>query len=488
MRPDTKIVVKGVSQKLLLCLALITAHLTKPAVSHSSPVEVSVADPSGPTVGPLLIGMNAVYTHESADTWKDGRKIRALREAGVGCLRYPGGHVVSFWDWEFPYHNAYQNFWDPSYTRSLNPETRAALKQKNGSRMLLDDFFRICARAEIEPIVGINMFQGYKFNRTEDSVAKAVRLVKHCMAQNPSVKYYYLDNEAGHQPEKGKHIPVNDYIALIPAYSRAIKNVQPDAKLIVNPIGWHKVGDMIRKAGRHFDVIDIHWYYNNRKWGLFYIEDWRKEPGHKKLERAVTEFRKSKVQTGHDHLGLASLEWNLGPATGEAGSDPGSTLFSGLVQADMLISFVSSDLVMAATWPMTWISRKQDNAGGFRNFLDQETGEASPSRHIFKWFSLAVDGAVLETDIAASGGMRGAGVLSKDGNTILVYLLNKSIESKEVTISCKASVSSASAKSFEKGKSVDDVRVRNVPTTISGGKVSFEMADTSFVFVEVSLR
>ncbi len=478
----------GASHKLLLCLALLAAHLTMPPASRSGQVEISVAGPAGPNASPLLIGMNAVYSHEKAETWTDGSKIQALRDAGVCCLRYPGGHVVSFWDWEFPYHSAYQNFWDPTYIKSLDSERRADLEQQNGSRMLLDDFFRICTQARTEPIVGINMFQGYKFNRTEDSVAKAVRLVKHCMEQKPGVKYYYLDNEAGHHPDKENHIPVNDYIELIPVYSRAIKKVQPEAKLIVNPIGWNRVGEMIRKSGRHFDIVDIHWYYNNREWGLFYIDDWRKERGNRKFERAVTEFRKSKEQAGCGHLKLASLEWNLGPASGKSGSDTGSALFAGLVQADMLMTFIYSDLAMAATWPMTWVSRKNPGSGGFRNFLDQETGEASPSRHIFRWFSLAADGRPLQTNITTPEGLRSACILSKDGKTMLVYILNKSREDKDVTILFNDPVASASAKSFEEGKSVNDVVLRDVPTMVAEKTVRLEMTDTSFIFLEAAVR
>ena len=82
----------------------------------------------------------------------------------------------------------------------------------------------------MKPVVGINMFQGWKYDRTEESVEKAVRLVAHCLAKNPNATYFFLDNEAGHQPEKNNHIPIEDYTQLIPSYSQAIKALYPQVK------------------------------------------------------------------------------------------------------------------------------------------------------------------------------------------------------------------------------------------------------------------
>lgn len=450
-------------------------------------VKIEIGPATGSTVSPYLTGMNAVYSHENMNTWSDGSKARHLKDAGIGCLRYPGGHVVSFWDWEFPYHNAYQNFWDPAYTKSLTPKRKAELKAENGQRMKLDDFFAICAAADMEPIVGINMFQGYKFNRLEDSVAKAVRLVEHCKKQNPKVKYYFLDNEAGHQPTKGNHIPIDEYIKLIPSYSEAIKAAQPEAKLIVNPIGWNRMRDMAKKVGQHFDIYDIHWYYSNRKWGLFYIEDWRKEKESRKFSNQMAQFRKLKEESGHKHLQLGLLEWNLGPSTGDDNSDPSSFLFQGLVQADMLMQFMEHDVFMAAAWPLMWKPKKK-TPDGYRNFLDQETGRPSPSKNIFKWISMASGGTILRSSSPSPDGIRHLAVQAADGNTMLVYLLNKSKGSRDIVLTFKKPVASVTAGAFEEGKGPNDVLIRTVPTETAGKTATLQMSDTSFVCVKITAR
>ena len=92
------------------------------------------------------------------NSWTDGNKHNKLKKTVISALRCPGGHVVSYWDWEFPYHNTYQNFWDPQYQNSLDEAKRAELKEENKDRMLLDDYLQLCQDANIEPIVGINIF------------------------------------------------------------------------------------------------------------------------------------------------------------------------------------------------------------------------------------------------------------------------------------------------------------------------------------------
>ena len=62
------------------------------------------------TVSPYLVGANIVYSKDEGLDWEEENRVDVLKRAGMRNLRYPGGHVVSYWDWEFPYHNAYANF------------------------------------------------------------------------------------------------------------------------------------------------------------------------------------------------------------------------------------------------------------------------------------------------------------------------------------------------------------------------------------------
>lgn len=461
--------------------------LTTVSSIHAQDAKITVGASTGKTVGPYLTGYNVVYNHENMNTWKDGKKVAALKEAGISSLRYPSGHVVSFWDWEFPYHNAYQNFWEPSYVKSLTPEKKAELKKANSQRMGLEDFLKICAESGAEPVVGINMFQGYKYNRLKDSIAKAVRLVEYCKKQNPKVTYYYLDNESGHQPTKGNHIPIPEYIDLLAAYSKAIKKAQPDAKLIVNLIDWGKNGDLIKKAGRHIDLIDFHWYYNTQGWSKFRTVDWRKNTDHRKFHRVIPKLSQWKEQSGHNHIRASFMEWNLGAANGEANTDLGTFHLQGLVLADMLMQYAENDVFMASVWPLMWKTKNASRKGGFRSFFDQETGEASAARHIMRYFSKAQRGTVLQSTNPRKSDLHSTAVLSKDKKRILLYVLNKGAKGKGVTVQLPNSIARVSAESFEEFGNSGKVTAKALKATLKDQAVSFTMTDMSVVFLELEI-
>ena len=461
--------------------------LTTVSSVHAQDAKITVGSSTGRTVGPYLTGYNVVYNHEDMNTWKDGKKAAALKESGISCLRYPGGHVVSFWDWELPYHSAYQNFWEPSYVKSLTPEKKAELKKANGQRMGLDDFFMICAEARVTPVIGINMFQGYKYDRLEDSIAKAVRLVEYCKKQNPKVTYYYLDNESGHQPSKGRHIPIPEYIDLLAAYSKAMKKAQPDAKLIVNLINWGKNGDLIKKAGEHIDLIDFHWYYNTQGWSKFRTVDWRKNTDHRKFHSVIPKLSQWKEQSGHNHIRAGFMEWNLGAANGEANTDLGTFHLQGLVLADMLMQYAENDVFMAAVWPLTWKTKNNSRKGGFRNFFDQETGTASPARHIMRFFSKAQRGTVLQSTDPRNRNLHSTAVLSKDKKRILLYVLNKGTMGKRVVVHLPYAIARVSAETFEEVGDSGEAAAKALKSTLKDQTISFTMTDMSVVFFELEI-
>ncbi|TLX75627.1 hypothetical protein E9993_08700 [Labilibacter sediminis] len=160
---------------------------------------IKICDPTGRKITPFLTGINTVYAHEDMRTWDDGKKLNHLKNSGISALRYPEGHQVSFWDWEFPYHFPYQDFWKPQYESTLTQTKLDELKEDNKNRMLIDDYFEICKEGNIERVMGINMFQGWMYNRKQEAIDKAVRLVEYCLEKDPEITYFFLDNEAGHQ-------------------------------------------------------------------------------------------------------------------------------------------------------------------------------------------------------------------------------------------------------------------------------------------------
>lgn len=447
---------------------------------------LSIGAATGKKVASFLTGTNAVYSHEDMTSWIDGTKINNLKNTGVSAFRYPGGHVVSYWDWEFPYHNTYQNFWDPTYENTLDEAKRNELKEEYKNQMLLDEYLEICQQANMKPVVGINMFQGWRFDRTDESIEKAVRLVGHCLSLNPNATYFFLDNEAGHQPDKNNHVPIDDYIQLIPGYSQAIKELYPQVKLIPNIMHWHLVEKMIKEAGQHWDIFDQHWYYNSGKWAYFDLDTWRDEIENKSQTDRVVDFKKWKQQYGMNHLELSYLEWNGPPPNLTADSNPAALNYAllGLIQADQLMFFAKNEIHMATAWPLTWHPPTKDvdlNAYN-RNLMDRDDSNwLSPSATIFQAYSYLQNGEILENNNDTANGLRVLTVKRDLGKGYAVLILNKSNRDQTLEIVIPNAIEKVTEGiSFTEGTGTHNVQIETVSPELIDGKIYPTIKGTSF--------
>ena len=444
---------------------------------------------TGKKVASFLTGTNAVYSHEIIGSWDDSKKINNLKETGISAFRYPGGHVVSFWDWEFPYHDTYKNFWDPNYENTLDETKLNELKTQYKDRMGLDDYLQICQDAHMKPLVGINMFQGWRYDRTEESIQKAVRLVGHCLQQNPNATYFFLDNEAGHQPEKNNHVPIDDYIQLIPGYSQAIKAVYPHVKLIPNIMRWNLVEKLIREAGQYWDIFDQHWYYNTGKWAYFDLETWRAEIENRDQTKRIADFKKWKNQYGMNHLEFSYLEWNGPPPGLTADSKPATLDYAllGLIQADPLMFFAKNEIHMATAWPLTWhIPTNDVDLDAYnRNLMDRDDSSwLSPSATIFQAYSYVQGGEILENNNDATRGLRVLTVKRDQGNGYALLILNKSKKDQTLEVDLPNDVSKVlEGKSFKEGSGAHNVHIKTLSSELTEGNIYTTIESTSFVYL-----
>lgn len=437
------------------------------------------------TIGRYLVGANVVYTKEVGPDWEDGYKTEVLKRAGMSNLRYPGGHVVSYWDWEWPYHEGYRDFWNASYAPTAAESN--ALFAANQHRLSLDDYLDECRETGAAPIIGINMLQGYKFNRDQDSIDKAVRLVNYVKNQIDGPRYYYLDNEAGHQPEKNNHVPVDDYLLLIPGYSTAIKAADPLGRIAVNIMGNNRVQDIIRDYGDHVDLIDHHWYYNNITWGQFWLDEWRVDDGDMNGRVGYINQFNGWIDTyDKPHLKIGFLEWNLGPAEGADGSTPGTALYQGLVQADMLMVMMDGNIHMGSIWPLTW--NDGADGGGFRDLTDGSATYVSPAFYIHRAFANAAGGTMLGLNEPVTAGVfRSLAVKSADEGFIDLYFLNKSTETVELDIALPVPIVEAVVMNFAQGATVEDVNVGEAQIVGDLRVLPLSVGGTSFTHVRCRL-
>lgn len=471
---------RGILSRLVLADIMFMLLL---GICYSSTPKIAIdAAGTGRTVAPYLVGANVIYTKEDERDWTNNCKVEVLKRSGMSNLRYPGGHVVSFWDWEWPYHNGYQNFWDPGYIASLTESMKNSLIEDNGGRLSLDRYLEICRETGAVPVIGINQFQGYRFNRNEDSIAKAVRLVNYVKEKIDGPRYYYLDNEAGHQPAQNNHIPADVYPKLIEGYSTAIKAADPRSKIVVNIMGANRVEGIIRDYGDHVDMIDHHWYYNNGTWGRFSLDEWRADTAMNGRVLDLDRFQNWIEQYDKQHIEIGLLEWNLGPAEGADGSTPGTELYQGLVQVDMLMTMIEGNVKMGSLWPLTW--NRSSGGLGFRDLADGPADYVSPTFFIHRAFSKAAGGSILTTsNPGLDPGFRFLAVKSADQGFIDLYFLNKSTDSVDLEIELPLPIVETVVMTYTRGESDAVANVREQHQNPDNGVLRLSIEDTSFTHV-----
>ena len=65
------------------------------------------------TVPNGFLGINLSYFNITDEIWQKYDLLVKLKKAGIKALRYPGGEETSFFHWEHPGVNGYEDIWDP---------------------------------------------------------------------------------------------------------------------------------------------------------------------------------------------------------------------------------------------------------------------------------------------------------------------------------------------------------------------------------------
>lgn len=374
--------------------------------------------PAG-TVSDRLLGFNIVYAKNPDSLWTSGVLTKAITDVKPGFLRYPGGTVNTYFHWEHPTGNGWEDLWDPAYDVSRD--------RPASEYMDIDEYIDLVKKTGAEPLVGININSGFRWNRVEEGIQEALRLMKYCKDHGLDVKYWYMGNEPYmHDCNGGASTPA-EYGEMINAFVPRMKEFDPDIKIIAN---WHatfrkhgsQYDELFAVAGKNIDVVDVHWYcmWGNASWkqwlsrtpcGVFTGDSYESEIGR---------FREIARKNGYPDVKLASLEWNVGP--GKKSEGPRLTPDqSALIQSEMLIQFIRGGLDMATFWPLFW-----DTEFGFRSFFDKKTGKPQPISEIMKIFGQFQGMDVMDFSLSGMQENIVAAVMRDKGNKGMhICILNK---------------------------------------------------------------
>lgn len=419
-----------ISDSIFISL-LVLLHLSfSNSMSTGDPdytVTINTAKAEG-MVSPNIMGFNIVYCYEGDTPWQNGSgKVPAmLKKIGTRQLRYPGGTVTTFYHWEQPTGQGWADSWNPEFVAAKNLPVTAFMN--------IDEYLATVQKQHIEPLVGINMGSGMKYNRVEDGITEAVNLVKHCKAKGVKVKYYYLDNEP-YQPDANFTFTAEQYGDMVNRYVPRMKEVDPSIKIIVNthPNMDRYTKTLLQVAGKNFDMMDVHMYWKFRN---ATFENWKKDAlmthrGLKGYNEQRQLFKKIFSDAGYPDMELVILEWNIGPP-GNGNIAP-TEAQAALMVSEQFAQFVQSGLYMACFWPISWPSKTEWIS---RSLLKSRDGY-KPNK-MYDMFAQYTDilGQQKVLSYASAARLINVAVKSNDGKQLWLYLINKNDEkaAAEVTI------------------------------------------------------
>lgn len=364
-------------------------------------------------ISKYLNGSHFVYAFENDSLYLDDRIAKWMKDSKTGIIRWPGGTVVQYYHWDdlngIPFKN---DSWAPDYHEAKEPAYKF---------MDLDEYVEFCKRANVEPMVGINIRSGKAYNKLQESLNEAKRLIEYCKRKNYNVKHWYIGNEG-----YAKGFSAKKYADYIDMYAKVLKEVDPKIEIIgdwkMGPYKKNRFEGSIEIASNsnEIDVLEFH-----EKWGViwglksgFTFEEWQKEyPIYDgKLGMHIQRFKEAMRKSGKE-VKVGFNEWGLGEIEG------GSPFSYSLVAADYLIELYKNDVYEACYWNL---NIGEENSRVLKtNTKNNKLEKFNPISKVFVMLSDALGKEYLYVDSNAPF-LYGFGAKDPDTGEIFLYLINKS--------------------------------------------------------------
>lgn len=340
----------------VLCVAalsVVAAHVATPSppalhatrqthsapvvgVSHATAVDRIVVDPAAPVraIPPGFFGIN-VSAFWDPDPLSKASAI-ALRQTPIRTLRYPGGVIADWYDWQDPYYKGWSK---------TSPAQAVAYGRSFGATSFVFG-------TDYKDNIGTVPKRGYKVN----SAANAAAWVESNQANHINALMEVGNEEDGamHSKDDSSFAP---YIAGFNQQARAMHRADPGVR-VAGPVGTNEyywwaldsLGQFLAGTGNRtgsgqVDAVSLHFYHGsswydtrgNAQYWLGADGPWAN------IERMIRE---------HDtrHLPVYITEWNAGAGDSNNAFNP--TLGHGLVVADMLGAFALSGVAGEDYWEL----------------------------------------------------------------------------------------------------------------------------------------
>ncbi len=451
--------------------------------THTGNYNVTVfANDEQGIVSPLLMGFNIVYAYEKDKNWQNGKDNAPalLKNINTKILRYPGGTVVTFNHWDKLTGQGWADIWNPAFDASKNSPP--------SDYMDLDEYLALTKKINTEPLLGINMGSGKKYNRVKEGIEDAKRLMKYCISKGVKVKYYYLDNEP-YQPDANFTFTADEYAESVNQYATEMKKIDPAIKLIVNthPGKEDYTRALVSKAGKNIDYVDVHYYWRFKN---ATFANWKAQPKMTQAQKAPYSeqrniYKKMFAESGFPDIELVALEWNIGPS-GE-GNLPPTEAQAALMVAEQFSQFIQSGLYMSCFWPISTPKKAEWNS---RTLLDaQENDRPHKVYDMFNLYADAMGKQQVKTAVSADRLITVA-VKNKTKDGIILYMVNKNLDASTINVNLNLNNFTASgytAVGFEGADKKNGHLEVNKINIIKKDDTHFMLSMPQFSFAKVTL-
>jgi alpha-N-arabinofuranosidase len=239
----------------------------------------------------------------------------ALREMRLSILRYPGGNMLSGYDWQ-----------DGVGPRDKRPRRRELAWQSIETNQFgTNEFIDFCRHMQIEPMLGLNFGTG--------TIADASALVEYCNApagtryadmrvahgypEPHAVKYWCVGNEMDGPWQIG-HLEAEEYGRKAREAAKMMRWQDPNLKLVACGSSntemptypeWDRI--VLENCWEHVDYLALHYYATNYENDTAsYLALSAQFESHVDTLAGLLRFVKAKLRSNHN-VKLSWDEWNV---------------------------------------------------------------------------------------------------------------------------------------------------------------------------------
>ena len=280
------------------------------------------------TISPLLFGGFAEHMgrcvyggiYDPASPHADERGFRrdvqdALREMRLSILRYPGGNMLSGYDWQ-----------DGVGPRDKRPRRRELAWQSIETNQFgTNEFIDFCRQMKIEPMLGVNLGTGtiaeaaalVEYCNAPAGTQYADMRVKHGYAEPHNVQYWCVGNEMDGPWQIG-HLEVEEYARKAREAAKMMRWQDPSLKLVACGSSntelptypeWDRV--VLETCWEHVDYLALHYYATNYENDTAsYLALSAQFESHLDTLSGLLRYVKAKLRSNHT-VKLSWDEWNV---------------------------------------------------------------------------------------------------------------------------------------------------------------------------------